>query len=158
MRTDGGGYRRDHLRALAQCVEGDQKELRIMASKKRDSAHARRHRKRKTTGFGVRSLYRSDAPRPMKMGNTLLPWHYDVAAYRALQAVMLRSRSILPGACSANVYCLYRCSGDPGPLRRLTTRRRARGEGETQGANNAHDRTEFGIACFAQRLVEALAI
>src|SRR6202011_5263546 len=33
MRTDGGGYRRDHLRALAQRVEVDQKELRIMGSK-----------------------------------------------------------------------------------------------------------------------------
>jgi site-specific DNA recombinase len=29
MRIDGGGYRRDHLRALAQRVEVDQKELRI---------------------------------------------------------------------------------------------------------------------------------
>lgn len=33
MRTDGGGYRRDHLRAFAQRVEVDQKELRIMGSK-----------------------------------------------------------------------------------------------------------------------------
>lgn len=33
MRIDGGGYRRDHLRALAQRVEVDQKELRIMGSK-----------------------------------------------------------------------------------------------------------------------------
>jgi hypothetical protein len=33
MRTDGGGYRRDHLRALAQGVEVDQKELRTMGSK-----------------------------------------------------------------------------------------------------------------------------
>jgi site-specific DNA recombinase len=33
MRTDGGGYRRDHLRALAQRIEVDQKELRIMGSK-----------------------------------------------------------------------------------------------------------------------------
>jgi site-specific DNA recombinase len=33
MRTDGGGYRRDHLRTLAQRVEVDQKELRIMGSK-----------------------------------------------------------------------------------------------------------------------------
>jgi hypothetical protein len=31
-RTDGGGYRRDHLRALAQRVEVDKKELRIMGS------------------------------------------------------------------------------------------------------------------------------
>ena len=33
MRTESGGYRRDHLRALAQRVEVDQKELRIMGSK-----------------------------------------------------------------------------------------------------------------------------
>jgi site-specific DNA recombinase len=33
MRTDGGGYRRDHLRALAQRVEVDAKEVRIMGSK-----------------------------------------------------------------------------------------------------------------------------
>jgi len=33
MRTDGGGYRRDHLRALAQRIEVDQKELRITGSK-----------------------------------------------------------------------------------------------------------------------------
>jgi hypothetical protein len=33
MRTKGGGYRRDHLRALAQRVEVDAKEVRIMDSK-----------------------------------------------------------------------------------------------------------------------------
>jgi len=33
MRTEGGGYRRDYLRALAQRVEVDAKELRIMGSK-----------------------------------------------------------------------------------------------------------------------------
>jgi site-specific DNA recombinase len=33
MRTESGGYRRDHLRALAQRVEVDAKELRIMGSK-----------------------------------------------------------------------------------------------------------------------------
>jgi site-specific DNA recombinase len=33
MRTDSGGYRRDHLRALAQRVEVDAKEIRIMGSK-----------------------------------------------------------------------------------------------------------------------------
>jgi site-specific DNA recombinase len=30
MRTEGGGYRRDHLRALARRVEVDTKEVRIM--------------------------------------------------------------------------------------------------------------------------------
>ena len=33
MRTESGGYRRDHLRALAQCVEVDAKEIRIKGSK-----------------------------------------------------------------------------------------------------------------------------
>src|SRR4029450_10873651 len=33
MRTESGSYRRDHLRALAQRVEVDTKEVRIMGSK-----------------------------------------------------------------------------------------------------------------------------
>jgi hypothetical protein len=33
MRTESGGYRRDHLRALAQRVEVDAKEVRIMGPK-----------------------------------------------------------------------------------------------------------------------------
>jgi site-specific DNA recombinase len=33
MRTESGGYRRDHLRALAQRVEVDAKEVRIIGSK-----------------------------------------------------------------------------------------------------------------------------
>ena len=33
MRTESGGYRREHLRALAQRVEVDTKEVRIMGSK-----------------------------------------------------------------------------------------------------------------------------
>jgi site-specific DNA recombinase len=33
MRTDSDGYRRDHLRALAQRIEVDTKVLRIMGSK-----------------------------------------------------------------------------------------------------------------------------
>jgi len=33
MRVEGGGYRRDHLRALAQRVEVADREVRIMGSK-----------------------------------------------------------------------------------------------------------------------------
>ena len=33
MRVEGGGYRRDHLRALAQRIEVDTGEVRIMGSK-----------------------------------------------------------------------------------------------------------------------------
>jgi site-specific DNA recombinase len=35
IRLEGGGYRRDHLRALAQRVEVDTGEVRIMGSKSR---------------------------------------------------------------------------------------------------------------------------
>ena len=35
LRLDGGGYRRDHLRALAQRVEVADGEVRIMGSKSR---------------------------------------------------------------------------------------------------------------------------
>lgn len=35
IRLEGGGYRRDHLRALAQCVEVADGEVRIMGSKTR---------------------------------------------------------------------------------------------------------------------------
>ena len=33
MRTDSGGYRREHLRALAQRIEVDAKEVRIIGAK-----------------------------------------------------------------------------------------------------------------------------
>src|SRR5215471_8859807 len=52
-RTESGGYRRDHLRALAQRIEVDAKEVRIMGSKSillRTLVAASRA---KTAGFGV---------------------------------------------------------------------------------------------------------
>jgi len=55
MRTDGGGYRRDHLRALAQRVEVDQKELRIMGSKSVLLRTLVATSSAKTAGFGVPS-------------------------------------------------------------------------------------------------------
>jgi site-specific DNA recombinase len=54
MRTDGG-YRRDHLRALAQRVEVDQKELRIMGSKSALLRTLVATSSAKTAGFGVPS-------------------------------------------------------------------------------------------------------
>jgi hypothetical protein len=51
MRIEGGGYRRDYLRALAQRVEVDAQELRIMGVEKRTAAHPRRRFKRKNGGF-----------------------------------------------------------------------------------------------------------
>ncbi len=55
MRTETGGYRRDHLRAFAQRVEVDQKELRIMGSKSALLRTLVAAQSVKTTGFGVPS-------------------------------------------------------------------------------------------------------
>jgi site-specific DNA recombinase len=55
MRVDGGGYRRDHLRALAQRVEVDQNELRIMGSKSVLLRTLVAAESAKTTGLGVPS-------------------------------------------------------------------------------------------------------
>jgi site-specific DNA recombinase len=55
MRIDGGSYRRDHLRALAQRVEVDQKELRIMGSKSALLRTLVAAESAKTAGFGVPS-------------------------------------------------------------------------------------------------------
>src|SRR6266404_5766680 len=55
MRTENGGYRRDHLRALAQRVEVDQKELRIMGSKSVLLRTLVTAESVKTAGFGVPS-------------------------------------------------------------------------------------------------------
>ena len=55
MRTDGGGYRRDHLRALAQRVEVDAKEVRIMRAKSVLLCTLVAASSAKTAGFGVPS-------------------------------------------------------------------------------------------------------
>ena len=51
MRTESGGYRRDHLRALAQRVEVDRERTSHHGVEKRTAAHARRRFKRKNGGF-----------------------------------------------------------------------------------------------------------
>jgi len=55
MRTESGGYRRDHLRALAQRVEVDAKEVRIMGSKSVLLRTLVAASSPKTVGFGVPS-------------------------------------------------------------------------------------------------------
>jgi site-specific DNA recombinase len=55
MRTESGGYRRDHLRAFAQRVEVDPKELRIMGSKSALLRTLVAASSAKTAGFGVPS-------------------------------------------------------------------------------------------------------
>ena len=56
MRTDSGGYRRDHLRALAQRVEVDGKEARILGSKSELLRTLVAASSAKTAGFGVPSF------------------------------------------------------------------------------------------------------
>jgi site-specific DNA recombinase len=55
MRTESGGYRRDHLRALAQRVGVDAKEVRIMGSKSVLLRTLVAASSAKTAGFGVPS-------------------------------------------------------------------------------------------------------
>jgi hypothetical protein len=61
MRTESGGYRRDHLRARAQRVEVDVKELRIMGSKSELLRTLVAASRAKAAGFGVPSFAASGA-------------------------------------------------------------------------------------------------
>jgi site-specific DNA recombinase len=56
MRTDSGGYRRDYLRALAQRLEVDAKEVRIMSSKGEMLRTLVAASSAKTASFGVPSF------------------------------------------------------------------------------------------------------
>lgn len=56
MRTECGGYRRDHLRALTQRIEVDTKEVRIMGSKSVLLSTLVAASSAKTAGFGVPSF------------------------------------------------------------------------------------------------------
>jgi site-specific DNA recombinase len=62
VRTEDGGNRRDHLRALAQRVEVDAKDVRIMGSKSVLLRTLVAASPAKTAGFGVPVLFRSGAP------------------------------------------------------------------------------------------------
>ena len=64
MRAKGGGYRRDHLRALAQRVEVDAKEVRIMCGKSELLRTLVAASGAKTAGFGVPSLAPKWLPGP----------------------------------------------------------------------------------------------
>ena len=56
MRTETGGYRRDHLRALAQRIEVEAKEFRIMGSKSVLLRTLVAASSAKTAGFAVPSF------------------------------------------------------------------------------------------------------
>jgi hypothetical protein len=69
MRTESGGYRRDHLRALAQRVEVDAKEVRIMGSKSELLRTLVAASSVKTAAFGVPS----SVPKWRAMGDSNQP-------------------------------------------------------------------------------------
>src|SRR5947209_2869012 len=66
MRTEGGGYRRDHLRVLAQRVEVDTKEVRILGSKSVLLRTLVAASSAKTAGLALPVLYRSGAPEEIR--------------------------------------------------------------------------------------------
>jgi hypothetical protein len=72
MRTEGGGCRREHLRALAQRIEVDAKEVRIMGTKSVLLRTLVAASSAKTAGFGAPVLYRSGAPEGIRTSDLCL--------------------------------------------------------------------------------------
>jgi site-specific DNA recombinase len=70
MRTETGGYRRDHLRALAQRIEVDAKEVRIMGSNSILLRTLVAASGAKTAGFGVPSSVPKWRAIPNKTANS----------------------------------------------------------------------------------------
>ena len=103
MRTNSGGYRRDHLRALAQRVEVDQKELRIMGSKSALLRTLVAASSEKTAGFGVPSSVpkwraRNDSNiRPQIRG--LVLWSGPRHSKAAIAAFEQHSTALNRGGC-----------------------------------------------------------
>ena len=87
MRTDAGGYRRDHLRALAQRVEVGQGEIRIIGSKT-ELLRTLAAGGGKSAVFGVRSFI----PRWRPVGDSN-------PCYRRERAMSLASRRTGPCGC-----------------------------------------------------------
>ena len=73
MRTESGGYRRDHLRALAQRVEVDAQEVRIMGSKSvYCCARSSPLRAQKRRVLACPVLYRAGAPEGIRTSDLCL--------------------------------------------------------------------------------------
>src|SRR5215469_6828650 len=79
MRTESGGYRRDHLRALAQRVEVDAKEVRIMGSKSVLLRTLVAASSVEAAGFCVPSFVPKWRPLP---DTTPLPKNYEFCGFR----------------------------------------------------------------------------
>jgi len=69
----------------------------------------------KSAAFGCGSVFRTGAPRSMKLGTIRSPWHYDAAARHALQSVNLRRPAPLHYTSRAAVFPISQ--GGPVPFR-----------------------------------------
>jgi site-specific DNA recombinase len=98
MRTESGGYRRDHLRALAQRVEVDQKELRIMGLKSALLRTLAAADSAKTAGFGVPSSVRKWRAPHRTCVPAAPPGHGSPQVLEALGAIVCsrRGRPVRP--------------------------------------------------------------
>ena len=90
MRTESGGYRRDHLRALAQRVEVDEKEIRIMGSKSELLRTLVAASSAKKAGFGVhfggmQPIF-GQKQVVVASGGTWLFWYVSPSLYNSVQA------------------------------------------------------------------------
>ena len=108
MRTENGGYRRDHLRALAQRIEVDKKELRIMGSKSALLRTLVAASSVKTAGFGVpSSVPKWRAITDSNLGTQARPEpaHNDHARRSAsgFQVIVTAQHALAPGG-SASIF------------------------------------------------------
>ena len=105
MRTEAGGYRREHLRALAQRVEVGQSEVRIIGSKSELLRTLTAAGGGKSAAFGVRSFipkWRPAAsPRVLPADDVPGAYPVDEVAMAASIRCSACSRSPPPSACRA---------------------------------------------------------
>ncbi len=146
IRREGGGYRRDHLRALAQRVEVDVGEVRIVGSK-------RRLLRTLAAGFGADKAigpgwqeWRDSNPRPSVLETDALPaeLHSCPARLHACEHGIRETaaRALTPPAGRGRAYAPRRRHGQGRGWRAgLQTCPSRRGRGRARSASSAGSRT-----------------
>ena len=129
MRTESGGYRRDHLRALAQRIEVDAKEVRIMGAKSYCCARSSPLQAQKRLVLECPVLYRNGAPFRYKAG-CAKPAVLGLKRRRLTRHRIRRSRPDLPilqrlqQACGHSIVrhiCADALLSRPNPSNRVST-------------------------------------
>ena len=124
MRTEGGGYRCDYLRALTQRVEIDAKELRIMGSKSELLRTLVAASGAKTAGFGVPgSVPKYAVTQPIFHGGTLL--HRELAAKATFDQTAAQYRGVVITAFQNVADALRAVQSDAVTLQRAVDSERA---------------------------------